>query len=435
MTKDVLKQAVIEAIDAHRDQIIQVGETIAAHPELGYKEFRTTEVVNVYLASLGLPVDHPIAITGNQSILNPDSEGPTIALLGELDAIIVADHPDANSEGVVHACGHHIQIGGLLGAVTGLVRSGVLDQLGGRIKVMTTPAEEFIEFDYRQELRDRGDISFFSGKQEMIKRGLFDDVDMSMMFHSIGNLGDAVALVGPKSNGFIAKQITFTGKAAHAGSAPEEGINALNAATLAQVNIHFQREVFKDTDRVRVHSIITKGGDIVNVVPSEVKMENCVRARTVEAMLDASKKVNRAIKAGAYAVGAEVEIKAEPGYLPILRTEALDRIFKDNVESLGFEGRVIDGGDYTCSFDFGDISHLMPALHPMVGGVTGALHTKDFAITDVDLAYIMPAKALAMSIIDLLYDEATLAKEILENFNAPMTKESYLQFMDDSMNS
>mgnify|MGYP000731208225 CR=1 FL=1 len=429
MTKAALKRRVIEAIDSHEKKILSFGRQISHCAELGFKEFRTTEAVTDYLASLGLEDQGPVAITGNQSILNEDSCGPTIALLGELDAIIVTDHPEADSNGVVHACGHHIQLAGMLGAVTGLIESGILDQLEGRIKIMTTPAEEFIELDYRQGLRDSQKIESFSGKQEMIRRGLFDDVDISMMFHSYGELGKDVALVGPLSNGFIAKQITFRGEASHAGSAPEEGINALNAASLAMMNIHAQREVFKDTDRIRVHSIITKGGDIVNVVPAEVKMESCVRARTVEALIDANKKVNRALQAGALAVGAQVEILDEPGYLPILRTESLDSIFKDNIESLGFEGRVLDGGDFTCSFDFGDISHLMPALHPMIGGVSGALHTKDFRVSDEQLAYILPAKALALSIIDLLFDEAKRAKEIINEFKAPMTKESYLQFM------
>lgn len=431
MTKNELKKIAIQAIDENRENIIEAGTKIFARPELGYKELYATEVVKNYLESLGIHTEGPVAVTGCQAILNEKKVGPTIALLGELDAIVVSDHPQADANGVVHACGHNIQIGGLLGAITGLSAPGILSQLGGRIKILTTPAEEFIEMDYRQQLRNNGEIEYFGGKQEMIKRGIFDDVDISMMFHSINDIGESVAIVGPISNGFIAKQITFKGKASHAGSAPEDGINALNAASLAMMNIHAQREVFKDLDRVRVHSIITKGGDIVNVIPEEVKMETCVRAISVESMIDASNKVNRALIAGADAVGAGIDILEDPGYLPLLRTESLDMIFKENIEALGFKGKVIEGRDFTASFDFGDISHLMPALHPMIGGVSGALHTKDFCITDYDIAYILPAKAMAMSVIDLLYDNADVAKDIISKFTPVMTKKSYFDFMDN----
>ena len=123
---------------------------------------------------------------------------------------------------------------------------------------MAVPAEEFVELEYRESLRKKGQISYFGGKQELIHRGYFDDVDMSIMFHAL-DMGENKALIGPVSNGFIGKKVRFTGKESHAGSAPELGVNALNAATLAMMNIQVQRETFKDSDRVRVHPIITKG--------------------------------------------------------------------------------------------------------------------------------------------------------------------------------
>lgn len=251
------------------------------------------------------------------------------------------------------------------------------------------------------------------------------------MFHAL-DLGENKALIGPESNGFIGKKVKFIGKESHAGSAPEEGINALNAAMLAMNNIHAQRETFKDSDRVRVHPIITKGGDIVNVVPADVRMESYVRARTVEGMLDSNTKVNRALKAGAMAVGAEIEITEIPGYLPILRYENMDEIFKGNLEELGLAGKIVEGGDFTGSFDFGDVSHLMPTLHPMIGGIRGSLHTREFQITDEELAYIVPAKAMAMTVVDLLFDGAKGAKDILADFKPVMTKDEYLKFMESN---
>ncbi|MBP2028750.1 metal-dependent amidase/aminoacylase/carboxypeptidase family protein [Acetoanaerobium pronyense] len=318
----------------------------------------------------------------------------------------------------------------MLGAALGLVKSNILDQLSGKITIMGTPAEEFVEIGYRSELRKDGKIKYFGGKQELIRKGYFDDIDISMMFHAL-DMKDKDVLIGPVSNGFIGKDIRFIGKESHAGSAPWEGINALNAANLSMNNINAQRETFKDSDRVRVHPIITKGGDIVNSVPSEVKMESYVRARTIEGMLDANKKVDRSLKAGAIAVGASVEIKSIPGYLPILRNKSLDNLFKENLIFIGLDENVIvDGGDFTGSFDFGDVSHLMPTVHPMVGGITGNLHTREYEIVDEEKAYIIPAKAMALTVVDLLFDDGKCAKEILENFTPAMTKESYLSFME-----
>ncbi len=431
MNKQELKSRIIKAIDTNRDSIIKAGRDIYSTPELGYKEVESTKTAVNFLRALGLEVEENIAVTGCRARLNEDAAGPKVAILGELDSVAVADHPDAAENGNMHACGHNIQMGGLLGAALGLVKSGVLKELDGKVDIMATPAEEFIELEYRENLRKEGKITYFGGKQELIKKGAFDDVDMSMMFHAL-DLGEDKALIGPVSNGFIGKKVKFIGKESHAGSAPEEGINALNAAMLAMNNIHAQRETFKDSDRVRVHPIITKGGDIVNVVPADVRMESYVRARTVEGMLDSNAKVNRALKAGAMAVGAEIEITEIPGYLPILRYENMDEIFKGNLEELGLAGKVVEGGDFTGSFDFGDVSHLMPTLHPMIGGIKGSLHTREFQITDEELAYIVPAKAMAMTVVDLLFDGAKGAKEILADFKPVMTKNEYLEFMESN---
>ncbi|MGB6127878.1 MAG: amidohydrolase [Psychrilyobacter sp.] len=429
MTKKELKKKVIDVIDNQREKILRVGKEIYSNPELGYKEFKTTKTVKTFLEEIGLDVENNIAVTGCKTTLDTGKKGPTIGILGELDSVVVKDHPDSLEDGRMHACGHNIQITGLLGAVLGLKESGILSDLVGKIDILATPAEEFIELEYRENLRKEGKITYFGGKQELIKKGYFDDVDIAMMFHSL-DLGDMKALVGPESNGFIGKKIKFIGKESHAGSAPHEGINALNAAMLAINNINAQRETFKDSDRVRVHPIITKGGDIVNVVPADVRMESYVRARTIEGMIDSNNKVNRALKAGAMAVGADIHITEIPGYLPIKRYKALDNIFKENLEILGLKDKIVDGGDFTGSFDFGDVSHLMPTLHPMIGGISGGLHTSNYKIVDEDLAYLIPAKAMALTIVDLLFDNALASKEILKNFKAPMSKKSYLEFME-----
>lgn len=432
MNINEIKERVIKAIDENRELILKAGQAMYDNPEFGYKEFKGTEIVSNYFKNeLGLDVEEGIAYTGCRARANENAEGPKVAILGELDAISCSDHLDSNELGAVHACGHHIQIAGMLGAATGLVKSGILSELGGKVDFMATPAEEFVELGYRTQLRADGKIKYFGGKQEMIYNGTFDDVDMAVMFHAL-DLGDKKVLTGPVSNGFIGKTVKFIGKEAHAGSAPHEGINALNAAMLGINNVHAQRETFKDSDRVRFHPIITKGGDIVNSVPADVRMEAYVRARTIEGMIDANKKINRGLTAGAYAVGAEIEITEIPGYLPILRHDSMEEVLEGNLEYLGLKDDVIKGGDFTGSFDFGDVSHIMPTLHPMFGGINGALHTRDFKTVDDEIAILMPAKALALTVVDLLFDQGKKAKEILDNFKPVMTKEEYLTFMESN---
>ena len=433
MNKNELKQRVVAAIEENKETIIAAGRKIYANPEFGYKEFETTKTVaEFFKKEFGIEVEEKIAYTGCRARINEDKAGPKIAVLGELDGISCSEHPDANEIGASHTCGHNVQIAGMLGAAVGLIKSGVFKELDGKIDFIATPAEEFIELAYRSRLRAEGHIKYFGGKQELIRKGAFDDVDMSIMFHVL-DTGDKKVLVGPESNGFIGKEVKFIGKESHAGSAPYDGVNALNAAMLAINNVHAQRETFKEADRVRFHPIITKGGDIVNVVPADVRMEAYVRARTIESILDANTKVNRALMAGAMAVGANIEITEIPGYLPILRHDNMEKVLRENLNYIGLTDEdIIDGGDFTGSFDFGDVSHLIPTLHPMFGGVKGALHTRGYSIIDEEYAYLAPAKTMALTIVDLLFDGAAKGKEILENFKPVMTKEEYLAFMESN---
>ncbi len=430
--KDQLKRRVIEAIEDNKDSIIKIGRQIYENPELGFKEFETTKLVsNFFKNELNLNVTENICYTGCKAEINSHQIGPHVAVLGELDGIVCSQHEDALESGASHTCGHNIQIAGMLAVATGLVKSGVYQELAGKVSFIATPAEEFIELDYRKTLKEKGLIKYFGGKQELIRNGSFDEVDMAVMFHAL-DTGDKKVLTGPVSNGFIGKNISFIGREAHAGNAPHKGVNALNAAMLAINNINSQRETFEDQDKVRIHPIITKGGDIVNVIPADVRMESYTRARTIEAMNNANKKVNRALIAGAMAVGANIEITEIPGYLPILRHDAMEDILYENLIYLGLkDDEIIKGGDFTGSFDLGDVSHIMPTLHPMFGGIKGELHAKDYQIIDENL-YLEPAKALALTVVDLLFDGAKAAKNVLKNFEPAMTKEDYLQFMDSN---
>ncbi|HZK10190.1 MAG TPA: amidohydrolase [Clostridia bacterium] len=432
MDKELLKKMACEAIDQEAKKIHDFTLDVYHNPELGFKEFETTKKTADFLREIGLEVEENIAITGCRANTGAKEGQPNLCIMGELDSVVCADHKDAGKDGASHSCGHHVQLGAMLGSAIGLVASGVMEHLDGSVEFMAVPAEEFIEIDYRSKLIAEGKIKYAGGKQELIARGYFDKIDISMMMHTSNHTPPLKAVLGTSSNGFIGKKANFIGREAHSGGAPHLGINALNAASLALNNINAQRETFKDEDHIRVHPIITKGGDIVNVVPSDVRLETYVRGSTIEGMQAANKKVNRSLKAGAMAVGGKVEIQEIPGYLPLKPDQKVDSLFKENLLAFIKEEEIKMSGTMTGSTDFGDITHIMPGIHPMIGGVSGAAHTREFSVDDVNLAYIIPAKAFAMTAIDLLYDGAKGAKEISKNFKPSMTRQEYLAFLEES---
>ncbi|HHV08564.1 MAG TPA: amidohydrolase [Firmicutes bacterium] len=427
-----LKKRVADAISAAGDEIIELGEDIFAHPELGYKEQRTSDVIAAKFKELGLEPERNLAGTGVRAVGTGRKAAARVAVIGELDAVVSPQHRHADPlTGAAHACGHHAQIANLYGVACGLMASGVLAQLDGTVDFLAVPAEEFVELGYRQRLMKEGKIDFFGGKQEFIKNGIFDGLDAVMMVHSQAQVPGRKAFVGGTSNGFVGKIINYQGRAAHAGAAPHEGINALNAAMLGLMAVHAQRETFRDQDSIRVHPIITKGGDLVNIVPAEVVVETYVRGRTMDAVFDANKKVNQALEGGAYAIGAKCNIEEIPGYLPLNDCGTLSQLFGDNMAELIGRENVVPAPHMAGSSDIGDVSQLVPTIQPSVGGFGGVAHGKDFCVTDPEMAYIIPAQALAMTVVDLLYGEAATARTIKENFRAPLTRDSYLKMWDD----
>jgi amidohydrolase len=401
-------------------------------PELGYKEHKTAAVVEEKLQSMRLAYRKNLAVTGLKAVVSGAGEGPRVGILGELDAVVCPGHPQADPlTGAAHACGHNGQITSMLGAGMGLIDSGAMKELAGSVALMAVPAEEPVEIEYRQKLREQGKIQFLGGKQELIALGEFDDVDLSMMVHMTAPEAGMKARMGGTANGFIAKLIKYKGKEAHAGGAPHLGVNALNAAMLGLMGIHAQRETFKDDDSIRVHPIITKGGDLVNVIPADVRIETYVRGKSIEGILDASRKVNRALSAGAMAVGGDVEIIEIPGFLPVDNNRELSDVFRSNLESIIGSEYILPAQHGAGSTDMADVMTIMPAIHPYIGGATGRGHSEDYIITDPELAYIVPAKALALTAVDLLYDGAREAKRIKSEFTPRFTKETYLKMWQD----
>ena len=426
-----IKKKVCQTIDAHANQIAEFVREAEKNPELGYKETKTAAAVAKFLSELGYSCREGLALTGVKTSLKPDATGPNVAIIGELDAVVCPDSPAADPQtGAAHACGHNLQLGAMLGAALGLKLADVAGELGGNVSFMAVPAEEYVEIAFRQQLRDQGKIKYLGGKQELVHLGEFDDVDIAMMVHADKESPDPSVNLPESSNGFVGMTIQYVGKEAHAAGAPDQGINALNAAMLGMMGVHALRETFRDQDIVRVHPIITKGGDLVNIVPADVRMETYVRAKTMSAIDATYGKVTRALKAGGDAVGAETIIHTIPGYLPLSCCQTLNDLFGVNAGEFMAADKIVRSGHFGGSTDMGDISHIIPSLHPFTGGICGNHHTKEFKAADYIAACVIPAKLLAMTAIDLLADQAAKAKEIQANYKPLLTKTEYLALLD-----
>jgi amidohydrolase len=425
-----VKARVCAEIERRREDLVDVGRDLFQHPECGYREHYASQLVQEAFKRLGAPYRSGLAITGVKAELKGANPGPTVAILGELDALPLAGHFQADeTTGAAHACGHCNQVAMMLGAGRGLLESGALEHLSGRVILFAVPTEEFEEIDYRMELQANGEITYLVGKPELIHLGEFDDIDMALLVHSSPELEPQKLGLWESTNGTVVKRIQYLGRAVHAAAAPHEGINALNAAMIGLSAIHAQRETFRDEDSVRIHPIISRGGEAPNVVPSDVQVETYVRGRTLPAMQDADKKVDRALRAGALAVGAKVRITTFPGGLPMIQNPVMAEVFRANAEKLVGERGYKGGGLLAGSTDMGDLSWIMPCLQPSAGGVSGALHSIDFKVSDYDLAVLNPAKALAMTTVDLLAQDARLARQVLSETKSAMTQQQYRAYL------
>ena len=432
MDKKELKAKVNAAIDARFADIQNFGENIFHEPELGFKETKTAAKVKNLFDSLGLEYVDGLGITGIKARMKGRQSRRTVAVLAELDAIVCRDHPDCDTTtGAAHCCGHNIQLANLAAIAMAFKDTGIMNELDGDVVFFAVPAEEYVEIDYRNKLREEGKLRYLGGKCELIAQGAFDDIDMALQMHAdpatspCGNI-----MLGASCNGFIGKLIEYRGVAAHAAGAPDKGVNALNAAMMGVMGVNAIRETFREDDCVRFHPIINSGGDLVNVIPDRVTMESYVRAANIEALALYNRKINRALKAGADAIGATCEIKDLPGYLPLKPNLAMRELLRANSEVIFGKENVMEGVHSAGSTDMGDVSHIMPVVHPWVGCVSGVLHGASYRLTDPKTAYDKSPKALAMTVIDLLADGAEAADAICKDFKPLLTKASYCEYMD-----
>ena len=411
--KDIAK-----VVEQYSDYIIKAERDLWAMPETGFFEHKTNAYLIKEFEDMGYELTKAEGITGFYTVIDTGREGPTVLALAELDSVIFEAHPECDkTTGAVHSCGHHAQCAALLGVAKALTNKELLEGLCGKIKLCFVPAEEGIEISKRKELINKGIIKFASGKAEFISRGFFEDVDLAFMVHQTIDVPEGYKFsVVEGHNGVIRKKTTFKGKAAHAGAHPHEGINALNASAMAITAINSLRETFKEEDRIRIHSITTKGGSAVNTVPDEVIMESYVRGASVMALKEANKKVNRVIASISAAFGGNAIIEDISGSEPMHDNKDMIKCVEDVVGELFGAETLNHRGFFASSTDMGDISTFVPAVHAYVYGVQGTFHGGDFYVTNPKLACVDCATFEIGLIRELLKNNAEKAKIAIKNY-------------------
>ncbi|MDO4487885.1 MAG: amidohydrolase [Eubacteriales bacterium] len=399
-------------VEKHREKILEVERYVWQHPETGFREWNTSKYLAKIFEDAGYELTYAGDIPGFYTDIDTGRPGPKVLVFGELDALLSPNHEE-QVNGCAHACGHNTQVAALVGISLALKEPGALDGLSGSIRLCAVPAEELIEIEYRDSLRKQGIIHYLGGKVEYMYRGYFDDVDMAFMNH-IASAPEPTFYVND-ANGCVAKTITYTGMAAHAGGAPHNGINAMYAAVQGINAINALRETFEDEDHVRVHPIITAGGSSVNIIPAVAKLQSYVRGATLDCIKKNNIKVNRALAAGALGLGAEVVVEDRPGYAPLYYDHNLGNLMMEVAREIIPAENVKVSQFGKGSTDMGDIAAVMPAVHAHISGSTGKCHGDEFKITDPETACVKSASVYMMTLRALLENDAEKAREIKAN--------------------
>lgn len=423
-----LKAAAYAAIDRNAEKIIAIGEQVWKNPEPGYREFKTAKLAADTLKSLGLDVREKLGPTGVRADMCGRNDGPTVAMLAELDSLILPTHKECDPvTGAVHACGHHASVAGMLGAAMALKEIDAASCFDGNVAFICTPAEECIEIAHRMEMMQKGEILALGGKADLIRRGTFDDVDLSIYLHASKKFG-----YGPH-NGFLTKKVTFLGKACHA-ALPGSGISALGASAVAQCAIGILRERWSDDHTVRLHGIITAGGDVVNIIPDQTCMEFLVRAGTIDKIKQLNAEFDRAMTGAALAVGAGVKIETITGYMPHYDDHGLEELYDSITAEIAPEEPNTHSYFHYGSTDMGDLSSIMPTLHAYIPGTAGVGHGCDYRVARPELSYIANAKIQAGLLIELLTNGAEFAKAVAGRREGKLAIADYIKLTDSFNN-
>ncbi|GKU26237.1 M20 family metallopeptidase [Clostridium folliculivorans] len=385
-----LELKVIDEIEKSKNKFIDISHSIHHKPEVGNKEFFASALLSDTLAKEGFDIETGVAGHETAFIASKRSpkDGPTIAFLAEYDAL----------PGLGHACGHNII--GALSTASAIALSKVLDEIGGEVRVLGTPAEEGGENG--------------SAKGSFVHHGLLSDVDASLIIHP-GNKNHPTS----PSLAVDPLDFEFRGKPAHAAASPHEGINALDAVIALFNGINALRQHV--TPDVRIHGIITHGGDAPNIIPEYAKARFFIRAATRKTCNEVTEKIKHIAQGAALATGAKVNIIAFQNKVDnILINKTFDELFIKKAALLGLQVSTEQNKGFG-STDVGNISHVVPTIHPHVkiGPETLIGHTVDFREAAVsqegDYGLIVGAKILAITALSLFTDKENL-KAIKEDF-------------------
>ncbi|MFQ6052620.1 MAG: M20 family metallopeptidase [Candidatus Bathyarchaeia archaeon] len=393
-----LKRLVQEAVEDQRERLYQISRWIHENPELGSEEFKAAELLTDELERQGFEVERGLLgmPTAFSASYRGRGDGARIAVIAEYDAL----------PGVGHGCGHNLIAASAVGA--GIAVSKVIDELDGEVVVVGTPAEE-----------GRGPSA--GSKVIMAERGFWDEVDAAIMLHPSVRWS-----VGNRSLGIWTVKMEFQGRTSHAAASPHEGINALNAATLAFVATHMLRQEARRDANLVIHGIISEGGLASNIIPERAVCDFGVRSSDDEYLEQMVEKVVKCAEGAALATGAKVVVTKRKLYSGKKINEPLVELLWNNYRAMGVDlpdwRRSIEGMPMA-STDFGDVSQRTPAAGSYIKiadpGTPG--HSREFAEASVSPegleAMIIGAKALAMTAIDLLADPMNVerAKEYFDS--------------------
>jgi amidohydrolase len=334
--------------DSHRERIHETARTIHADPELAFEEHRAHALCTDLLEEAGFAVERGIADLPTAFRATLGSGSLVASLCVEYDAL----------PGIGHGCGHHLIAGASLGAALAIAEQ--VPELDVTLQVIGTPAEEH-----------------GGGKALLIERGIFDGVDLSLMVHPTAHT-DTYDAAGSTSQAVGRWRATYTGRGAHAAANPADGINANDAAVIAQVAAGLLRQRITDGQRL---ALVPQQSGVTNIIPETAVIDLECRAQTMPEFDLLRDRLLECVRAGAVATGCTVEIvPTEPVYEPVLQDEVLAASWATAMAQLG---RPLAGstGVMAASTDMGNVSQRVPSLHPFVGitGSTSFLHTRDFA--------------------------------------------------------
>lgn len=390
------------------------------HPELGFKEQETRRILLEYLYQNHIEIDQDFNLSGFS--IKVGSGKPHIALIAEMDALVVLDHPNAGKDGAAHACGHHLQTT-ILAHVFKLWKD-YTDKPQGTLSCYFIAAEEFVDLDFRLKLQEEKKIELLSGKQNLILQDAFKDVDCFLSVHTMGETSVPSMEINASLSGFIYKKFHFKGQAAHAAVMPHLGINALNAQILTQNAFALLRETFQEDDRIRLHLITTSGGHSVNSVPSDTVLEGYVRSINPDKLLELNEKLNHVAYHCAQAQFASVEIEDRMGYMPLIQSNELNQILLPYILDLIPSQNIIDHQKSFAAGDMGDLSLFKPTIQLGFSGCSGLVHGKNFCMANSTEALINPAYVLLSSIEEIMLNPDKL-DVITAHYPTKMSIEDY----------